>query len=137
MMDINWRPDKNDLRKFGDISLAMFLVIGLVMHWLDRVSAETALYIATAGLVIYVISRTVVWGVKPVYLAAYGLTYPLGWVISHLILGLIYYVVVTPIGLIFRLMGRDLLHRRYDSTAESYWVDHAPAGDVKRYFRQF
>ena len=137
LMDINWHPDKNELRKFGDISLAMFLVFGLILAWQERVSAQTALIIATVGLVIYVISRTYVSGVKPIYLAAYGVTYPLGWVLSQVILGIIYYLIVTPIGIIFRLMGRDLLHRNYDRQAETYWVNHKPAGDMKRYFKQF
>jgi len=137
LMDINWRPDKNELRKFGDISLAMFLVIGLMLTWLERISAQTTLIIATVGLVIYVVSRTYVLGVKPIYLAAYGLSYPLGWVLSHVILGIVYYLIVTPIGIVFRLMGRDHLHRSYDRQAETYWVNHKSAGDMKRYFKQF
>ena len=137
MIDINWDPDKGELRKFGEISLAMLLVIGLVLYWLGRVRAETALYVAAAGLVIFLLSRTTIRGTKPIYWAAYGVTYPVGWVLSHLILGVVYYLIVTPIGLIFRLLGRDALRRTYDPEAPSYWVDHEPAGHVERYFRQF
>jgi hypothetical protein len=45
--------------------------------------------------------------------------------------------VFTPIGLFFRLIGRDPLHRRFQPEADTYWVGRRPATDVRRYFRQF
>ena len=48
-----------------------------------------------------------------------------------------YYLVLTPIGLIRRISGRDPLHRRFDRDADSYWIARKPASDTKRYFRQY
>jgi hypothetical protein len=62
---------------------------------------------------------------------------PIGWVISHVILAVIYYLVLTPIGLLLRAAGRDLLARRRDPTAESYWIDRGAKPEVERYFRQY
>jgi len=64
-------------------------------------------------------------------------TYPIAWMVSHLILGVAYYLVATPIGLAMRLFGRDPLRREFDKSAQSYWIARRPNRDNARYFRQF
>ena len=63
--------------------------------------------------------------------------YPIGWSISHLLLAIIYYLVIMPIGLAMRLVGYDPLRRAFDGAATSYWIEHKPVEDVDRYFRQY
>ena len=63
--------------------------------------------------------------------------YPIGWSISHLLLAIIYYLVVMPIGLAMRLVGYDPMRREFDAVATSYWIEHKPVEDVDRYFRQY
>jgi hypothetical protein len=74
--------------------------------------------------------------VKPVFLLWMGLAYPIGWTVSHLMLAVILYLVITPVGLVMRLCGYDPMERRFDRSATSYWVAHNPGGDTRRYFRQ-
>jgi hypothetical protein len=62
---------------------------------------------------------------------------PIGWTLSHLVLGAVYYLVLTPIGLVMRLMGRDPMLRRFDRAAKSYWIERSPRADPSRHFRQF
>jgi hypothetical protein len=62
---------------------------------------------------------------------------PIGWTLSHLVLGAVYYLVLTPIGLGMRLLGRDPMHRRFDPSAASYWVERKSQADPARHFRQF
>jgi branched-chain amino acid transport system permease protein len=60
---------------------------------------------------------------------------PIGWVLSHILLRVIYYLVLTPVALVFRLAGRDpLALRRRDAT--SHWVPFAQGEDGESYFRQ-
>jgi hypothetical protein len=66
-----------------------------------------------------------------------GATLPIGLVVSFVMLGLFYFLLITPLGLVFRLLGRDPLHRRFDPKAETYWVEHQPADRPERYFQQF
>lgn len=47
----------------------------------------------------------------------------IGWVVSHVIMTLIYFAVLTPIALIMRLFGHDPLRLRPDPGLESYWID--------------
>jgi L-asparagine transporter-like permease len=63
--------------------------------------------------------------------------YPIGVVMSYLIMGVFFFLIVTSLGLIFRLAGRDPLRRRFEATARSYWIPHRPAEKTDRYFSQF
>ena len=62
---------------------------------------------------------------------------PIAWVVSHLVLVTIFYLVLTPIGLIMRLFGHDPLNARFDPDAKSYWQRRPEKTDSARYFRQF
>jgi hypothetical protein len=64
-------------------------------------------------------------------------TWPIGWLISHLMLGAIYFGVFTPVAIVFRLIGRDPLARRFDRQASSYWEAYQPNRGLARYLRQF
>ena len=62
---------------------------------------------------------------------------PIGIVVSHVVLALIYFGLFMPIALVFRVIGRDPLHRRFEPEAQSYWVERGGAPAAKRYFQQF
>ena len=74
---------------------------------------------------------------RPIYLGWMYAVFPIGWVISHTVLALTYYLVLTPIGLLMRGLGRDPMERRFDRDGETYWTPHEPSEDPARYFRQF
>ena len=63
--------------------------------------------------------------------------YPLGWVVGHLLLAILYFAVVTPIGLALRLAGRDPMNRRFDDQSSTYWRSHRPPDDDTSYYRQY
>ena len=64
--------------------------------------------------------------------------YPLSWTLSHLLFAIIYFLVVTPIGVLSRLFGYDplALGDKLEGRS-SYWVERSQPSDVSRYFRQF
>ena len=49
-------------------------------------------------------------------------------VVSPLVMSLLYYTTVTPLGLLLRLLGKDLLRLRIDPAASTYWIDRVPPG---------
>jgi hypothetical protein len=71
------------------------------------------------------------------YIGWMYLAFPIGWTVSHVLLAVTYYLVLTPIGLIMRAVGRDPMRRRLDPEAKSYWIEHRPDRDPSRYFRQY
>src|SRR5207253_3011173 len=74
--------------------------------------------------------------IRPVFLGAIALTQPIGHAISTALLGLIYYGLITPLALLFRIAGRDPLARRGPALA-SYWEPNSEPSDVRRYLRQY
>lgn len=137
MVEMNWRPTPKTLRDFGEVSLVLSTAVGLVLHWWKGLDARWALCICAAGLLVYLASRLWTPLAKPIYMTLMLVTFPIGWAVSHILLAIMYYLVFTPFGLVFRLIGRDRLHRDFDPDAPTYWVERCQTKEVNRYFRQF
>jgi len=72
---------------------------------------------------------------RPLYRTLTWLTFPIGWVLSHVLLLVLYYIVITPLGVLVRLF-HDPMERSFDKGATSYWTPRESAAP-DRYFRQF
>jgi len=59
------------------------------------------------------------------YVAVMTATLPIGYVLSHIVLGVVFYGLLTPIGLAMRAVGLDPMHRKIDRSAKSYWIARA------------
>ncbi len=135
-MQINWSPDNTMLKQFGVISLFGFGALGALARWSWH-TPTLAVVLWACGVAICLISIAYTPGVKYVYVCLSVLTFPIGWVVSHLLLGILYFLLFTPVALIFRAIGRDALHRRFDAQATTYWHPRTSPADPERYFRQF
>lgn len=62
---------------------------------------------------------------------------PIGWTFSLLLLAVVYFALLTPIGWLRRLFGGDPMARRLEPKRDSYWIDQQSPTDPQRYFRQF
>jgi len=71
------------------------------------------------------------------YVALSLLAFPIGFVIGNVLMAIVFYLLVTPIGLIFKLLGKDPMHRKLDPEAKSHWIERPPPVEAGRYFRQF
>ena len=133
--DIQFDPTDRLLRQFAGIwtvFFAGFAVFEQIVHHRTvaaGVMAVLALTIGPAGLI---------WPkiVKPIYVAWSVLAFPIGFAVSWIALAILLYGVFTPIGLLFRLFGRDPLMRRRPASRDSYWTPTRPATDPSSYFRQ-
>ena len=136
IIEINRDPGKGELRWFGLIFLAFFVLVGLVVHFrLDARQAALWIWGCAAAVTLAYYAAPPVR--KPLYLGWMYAAFPVGWVMSHVVLGLVFYLVFTPVGLLMRLFGRDPMQRRFRREAESYWQEHDPHRKPERYFRQF
>ncbi len=137
MIDINWNPTSRELRVFGVIMLiGCGIVGGLLWSWGYPTAAKV---VWGVGGAVGVVALLVPIAAKPVYLLLTVVSWPIGFVMSYLVLGLFYYVIITGTGLVFRVIGRDPLQRRLDPEATTYWEPKSlpDANDKRRYFRQF
>ena len=137
LVEINWQPTRTDLRVFG-IGLAVFCaVIAVFCYRSDRDFGAVEGLLAAAAVLSVLLSLIVPGWLRPVYLVFIVLAFPIGWVMSHLLLAVVFYGVFTPIGLAMRIVGRDPLERRFDTKAETYWVPCERQKSAEDYFRQF
>jgi hypothetical protein len=74
---------------------------------------------------------------RPLYLSLVLITFPIGLVVSYLVVVVLFFGVITPVAIVFRLMGRDALHRRIDRHASTYWTQREITAQTERYFRQY
>jgi len=135
MIDINWHPSRRELRQFAGLWLGVFGLIGVWKLYRSGGAAGGPWVITAVGLGV----PGLIWPilVRPVYVGWMALAFPIGWTVSHLLLGLIYFGVITPIGLILRATGTDPMQRCFEPDAATYWVEHRTGDDKSRYFRQF
>lgn len=136
MIEIDRQPSSRKLRQFAGLFVVAFGVVGFLV--LRRSGSwEAALAIWTAALLVGVVGLVRPPAIRLVWIGLIYLAFPIGWVVSHLLLAAVLYLVFTPIGLLLRLLGRDPLERGFDRQAASYWTPHRQAGTIDRYFRQF
>lgn len=146
LISVNWNPPPRQLRGFGWIALIAFGLIGAWIYWRHSIfgaamqpatAGNTALVLWTLAGCCGLLALAAPAALKPLYVVLTAVSLPIGFVLSHVIMAIVFYVVLTPVGLIFRAIGRDPLHRRFEPTASTYWVPREPARDAQRYYRQF
>jgi hypothetical protein len=135
LVQINWKPKPRELRQFAALWLVFFGLIGAYLRFVG--GAPTAAAVLWAISLVGVVGMLAPSFVRPLYVVWMGLAMPIGWLVSHLLLLVMYYLVLTPIGLIMRACGYDPLERRFDRTAKSYWYDQEPTTGFEQYFKQF
>ena len=136
IIEINRNPSPRELRWFGFLFALFFAVVGSVARWSWQApaAATTIWGVAAVVIILYVALPSVR---RPLYLAWMFAAFPIGWVVSHTLLAIVYYLIMTPIGLVLRWCGVDPLERAIDRNRPTYWVARDQVKDKSRYFRQF
>ena len=145
LIDLDLHPDERTLRQFGWIALVGFgfvaciawfellifaFGLGAARPWVAGMAAGLAL---TAGVFSLVYPRAN----RPIYLGMAVITYPIGFVLSYVIMGTLFYVLIAPLAIVFKIAGRDSMNRSYDPSAASYWSEPRPRRPNEAYFKQF
>ncbi|MFA5423768.1 MAG: SxtJ family membrane protein [Phycisphaerae bacterium] len=137
LVSLNLHPTKKVLRDFGLAALFMSSLLGLMLLWMGKISLIGLGVIFLVGVIVFVLSRISDKLAKPFYLALIILTFPIGWIVSHLIMAVFYYGIITPVAIVFKLLRRDPLYRKYDPQAQTYWIEYKRKRSDKDYFHQF
>ncbi len=134
--ELNLSPPPRVLRQFAGLWV---VCIAALACWHGLVHERHALGVALAVLAFTIGPVGLVWpaAIRPVYAAALVVTFPIGWVVSRVVLACLFYGLFTPVGLLFRLVGRDALGIRRRPDRETYWEDKPTAADAASYLRQF
>jgi Saxitoxin biosynthesis operon protein SxtJ len=133
--DIPFRPTTATLRRFAGLGV---LLLAVLAGWQAFHQGNTALALVLGGVAVALAAFGVVapgW-LRPVFVGLLVLSFPLSWLVTHLVLAGLFYGVFTPLGLCFRLLGRDPLGLRPPQGEDTYWAPKPGAADVRSYFRQ-
>lgn len=129
------QTDPRTLRKFGLTVGGVFAALGVVFLLLHKAHWP---YFAWPGAVLVVLGAVLPRALKWIFLVWMSLAVVLGFVVSHVILTFFFFLVVTPIGLIARLAGKDFLSLKLNPDAKSYWIRReTKAHSAQDYERQF
>lgn len=127
------------VRSFGLTVGVLLALIGAVLWWRNGWVATPWVY-GWSGVGLALVLLGLVWprGLTPVYRVWMGLAVVLGFVMTRVILSLVFFAVVTPIALVFRLLRRDPLSRKPDPEQPTYWLpktyrDETP-GRLEKYY---
>lgn len=129
------RSDPGHLRKFGltmGIALAIF---GGLFFWRDRAIAPYLFILAAAFLLLAAVAPR---ALKPVQKIWMTLAIVLGWVMTRVLLTITFFIGVTPIALIAKLVGKRFLDLGFEPDRDSYWEKREPqTRGMERYESQF
>ena len=128
--------DRSELRRFGLLMAGMIgAVLGLLLPWTFDASWPAWPWLLAGAFAVAALVRPAV--LAPVHQAWMGFAHLLGWVNTRLVLGLVFFLLVTPLGLLLRATGWDPMRRRLEPDASTYRIprDRAPApSDLERPF---
>jgi hypothetical protein len=129
------RNSRPDLRRFGYVVGTAFGVFGMLLLWRGRPLYPYFFGLA-AGLILAAVLRP--HALKPIHWIWMCLATVLGWTMTRVILTALFFVAVTPIGVLARALGKRFLNLKIDTSAKSYWVPRS--GEVpgrETYERQY
>ena len=112
-------------RGFGLVFFVFFVIVGVWPLLSGGAPRPWSLGMAVAFLLVALIRPGLLSPLNRLWFL-FGLL--LHKIVTPIVMGLIFFLTVTPTGLIMRLMGKDLLHRRLDPKAKTYWIERQPPG---------
>ena len=136
LIQIDHHPSSRQLNVFGILWLLFFSTIGGILLNSGS-SVLTATIVWCIAMVVPAMGWVVPGFMRIVYVGMAYMAYPIGFVVSHLIMVIVYYLVLTPIGLAMRLFGHDPMNRHFDGSTDTYWCSREQDDSLNAYFRQF
>jgi hypothetical protein len=133
-MEALLHPSARQLRQFG---AAAWVALPLAACVWTRGSPPAVLEAAAAGGLIAALGWLWPRSLTVPFVALGLLAWPIGRAVQELLLGLMFFAVFVPMGLAFRLLGRDALQRRFDPRAATYWQPKPQAKGAASYFRRW
>ncbi|MCM8760773.1 MAG: SxtJ family membrane protein [Candidatus Omnitrophica bacterium] len=131
----NIKSGRKQLREFGLTIGGVLLMLGGLAMWRGKTSWPYLLCSGSSFLALGIVFPEVL---KPLQKAWMALGLVIGFFVSHGILAILFYFVITPIGLLIKFFGKDVLDQRIDKRRDSYWhMRTGPARTKESYENQY
>ena len=132
---VKWRPDARELRRFAIAMLIGFFVLGVLSAWKTKGVHMGSIVLWSIGASLAVTAFVPKLG-RIAYLAVYLPTSIIGYVVSNVMLTLMFFLVITPLGIVMKLMGKDVLQQRRPDRP-TQWTPVKETKNEESYYRQF
>ncbi len=137
LIEVNRAVTPSQVRQFAVIWLPGFCFV-MALAAANRSAAwSTVIVLVVCGILSIALGITRPAWMRRVFIAWMWAVFPIGWLLSHLLRAAIYYLVITPIGLVMRAAGHNPLALKIEPRAETYWSPRRQEPDPASYFRQF
>lgn len=132
------RVSPND-RTFREFAGGLVVVCAGLATWLGWSSGNLLLFGFAAGAALLVAGVGVLRPrlLAPLFWGWMIVVFPVAWLVSHLILVVLFFGMITPVAVLFRLVGRDALNRKLRPEQATYWEEKPTISEATRYLRQF
>jgi len=119
----------SELRRFGLLMAVPLMIIGALLVWKERFLGPYVIVLAALFLITGLVTPKLLKPVERIWMAFARV---LSVIMTHVLLTLTFFLVITPVGIVLRLIGRDVLQRRFEPEKRSYWTPVEPDGPCSR-----
>ncbi len=145
LIELDLNPDRETLRKFGYVALGGFGLLAAAAYTetlifsfgLGAARAPVAVALLGLGVLSALLSLVAPQANRAINVGLSLVAFPIGFVVSHVVLALIFFFLISPVALAFKIAHRNELRLDSDPTQPSYWTPVRPRRPSESYFRQF
>lgn len=117
--------DMGSEKSFGIVFAIVFVIIGV---WPLFASGGIHIWAIIISIAFLVISFTKPLILRPINILWFRFGLLLHRIVNPLVMGIMFFIVITPIGLVMRIMGKDMLRIKLHKDTSSYWINRSPPG---------
>lgn len=141
MIKIDLKPKPEFLRQFALVTIfGLPLLTAAVLRIAGVFAWDHPALLAAGGLGLLQCAIAFAGSLhltRAIYVVLMCVSFPIGFVFSSVLLVVIYFLVFTPIGLLFRLIGRDTMGRRLEPSRTTYWHERPVPRPLASYFKLY
>ena len=120
----------NSNRSFGIVFFFVFVIVSLWPLINENSLRVWSIFVAIIFLILGLMNSKLL---TPLNLLWFKFGKLLGFIIAPIVMGIVFFVVITPTGLIMKIIGKDLLNNKYNNKIKSYWINR---GKLKSTMKQ-
>lgn len=128
-MSIGHKKSVKDLRRFGFAFGTAMTILGSLLFWKERPAGPWVLGLAAFALLSGAFAPKIL---RPLEMVLAGLLRVVMTALTYVVLTLAYIFIFTPMAMLMRVLGKDLLDRRFPSDEPTYWVPVEEDGPASR-----
>ena len=119
-------------RNFGLVFFIVFLILGF---WPITAEGEIRIWLVVISLIFLVLGMMKSKLLTPLNKLWFKFGMILGAIVAPVVMGAVFFLVVTPIAIVMKTMGKDLINKKYNKKKETYWITRkTPISSMKRQF---